>query len=743
MKLKFLSLLIACVTVFGTVTVMGVSVVNPEEPIDTSVLNGPLDTPAPDESLNITGWPKDLGDYIRSCPIIFDIDEDGSNEIIQGCYRNPGSGGYTHIWNEDATNVPGWPNTMAGDPSCSSSAIGDVDGDGDWEVVTTTFLAGQIWVWHWNGTLMSGSWPINFGYFIRANPLLADVDGDGDGEIIVVAADPDNIYDGVHCFQHDGTLEWHTFIENCQAPPAAADLDGNGDVEIIMGAWTDTYVLRGSDGAILDSVAGGSHKGVCVGDLTGDGDLEVVGAASMNARAFEFDGTSINVVWTRSAGVNLGTYGQASIGDLTGDGTLESFFLNGPDNTIYAFDSAGNPLSALGFPKQLVQGTPSATDPQSAPSIGDIDGDGDMELMCGSTSNSTGAPGLIHAWHHDGSPVAGYPLDPDPTTTDPETECICTPTMTDLDSDGDLEIMCGVNKVNRFYIWDYNDTYNEDNIEWGLFRHDDQCSGLAKQAPKLDGIALPAFVEVGETLLVQFTAHNPDNMPLRYYVRQVPAGASVNLATGLFSWTPTAGQQGTYKMYPFLTDGMRQDHLVWNIEVVDSTKFDIPVVDGWNLISYPIDVSGNATGVLDDSLRGDGTTTWDIVQWCDPLTDEWKSYADFKPSALNDLAPVDNTMGLWVHVTAVGDGFLTVGTGVVPASTNIQLFAGWNMVGYPSLTQRQISTALAGTGYDRPVEGFSAAAPYRTTELADTYMMTAGEAYWIHVPADTIWVVNW
>ena len=67
--------------------------------------------------------------------------------------------------------------------------------------------------------------------------------------------DPDNIYDGVHAFQHDGTLEWHTFIENCQGPIAAADVDGDGGVEVAVGAWTTTYVLD-ENGDILDSISG-------------------------------------------------------------------------------------------------------------------------------------------------------------------------------------------------------------------------------------------------------------------------------------------------------------------------------------------------------------------------------------------------------------------------------------------------------------------------------------------------------
>ena len=97
-------------------------------------------------------------------------------------------------------------------------------------------------------------------------------------------------------------------------------------------------------------------------------------------------------------------------------------------------------------------------------------------------------------------------------------------------------------------------------------------------------------------------------------------------------------------------------------------------------------------------------------------------------------------MGFWLHATE--NATLTV-TGPEPVSTAVPLKAGWNLVGYPSLTERSISDALAATGYDMPVEGFNATHPYHISPLADTYMMRSGEGYWIHVPADTTWVVDW
>ncbi|MCK5038677.1 MAG: hypothetical protein KAS16_06210, partial [Thermoplasmata archaeon] len=175
--------------------------------------------------------------------------------------------------------------------------------------------------------------------------------------------------------------------------------------------------------------------------------------------------------------------------------------------------------------------------------------------------------------------------------------------------------------------------------------------------------------------------------------------------------------------------------------VVDT--FDIPILPtpGWNFVSFSLDVAGSVLDILDDSA-GDGATTWDHLYWYDggDAVNHWKSY-NKNYAGTQTLAFINNTMGLWIRITDVGDGFLTI-EGIEPNSTSIDLKAGWNLVGYPSLVGKPISDALDGTGYSR-VEGFNATAPYCMEELADSYVMTAGEGYWVHVPADAVWVVDW
>jgi hypothetical protein len=163
----------------------------------------------------------------------------------------------------------------------------------------------------------------------------------------------------------------------------------------------------------------------------------------------------------------------------------------------------------------------------------------------------------------------------------------------------------------------------------------------------------------------------------------------------------------------------------------------------WVFVSFPIEITGDVPTIFDDSAFGDGGTTWDCVQWFDNVNKVWTDYNVYKPPALRDTSAIDNTGGFWIHLTANGgDEMLTTGLeDFFPSgATGIDLFAGWNLVGYPSATARLASDALAGTSADM-IAYHNPVAPYRIDETSDlgSVMMEHGNAYWVRVPADTTW----
>jgi len=83
--------------------------------------------------------------------------------------------------------------------------------------------------------------------------------------------------------------------------------------------------------------------------------------------------------------------------------------------------------------------------PWRGPVLTDLDGDGDLEIIQSSTE------GKLYAWHHDTTPVAGFPVT---TTGFPQYPAA----VDDLDGDGDLEIVLhtrGLTSGGRFYIFDH------------------------------------------------------------------------------------------------------------------------------------------------------------------------------------------------------------------------------------------------------------------------------------------------
>ena len=158
----------------------------------------------------------------------------------------------------------------------------------------------------------------------------------------------------------------------------------------------------------------------------------------------------------------------------------------------------------------------------------------------------------------------------------------------------------------------------------------------------------------------------------------------------------------------------------------------IQVHIGWNLISLP----WQTTSVnIENALY---EISWDRAMIY--KNGRWYTYNTARDGKYNIGFPmVNNTMGIWVHTTKNGtllDSSKDIGI------TNINLYTGWNLVGYPSNNHtRTVADALSGVSYDY-VQVYNTTSGQIET-LVSSDIMQPGKGYWIHVTADCIWTVEW
>jgi hypothetical protein len=117
----------------------------------------------------------------------------------------------------------------------------------------------------------------------------------------------------------------------------------------------------------------------------------------------------------------------------------------------------------------------------------------------------------------------------------------------------------------------------------------------------------------------------------------------------------------------------------------------------------------------------------------------WQDYDFSKPYLTPGQA--DNEHGVWVNVLAPGT--LTY-AGVVPTpSIAIPMYAGWNLVAYPSFsTTYTLADFIADTGATRVETYDPAGGPYflrHMTNPAEAFI--PGSAYWADIPLDYTWTV--
>ncbi len=169
-------------------------------------------------------WQRNVGTGVSNAPIIADLDQDGSTEIVSLTDE-----GELHVFSPEGNDVSGFPRiTSARNPSWM--AAGDIDGDRFIDLVMIS--ENQIYALNHTGALKN-NFPVTLdasALVNRSSPVLADMNSDGIADIIVGARE-----NQVTAFTFSGKVVAGFPLSTGQAvhsTPFTTDADGDGDVEM-------------------------------------------------------------------------------------------------------------------------------------------------------------------------------------------------------------------------------------------------------------------------------------------------------------------------------------------------------------------------------------------------------------------------------------------------------------------------------------------------------------------------------
>jgi len=330
--------------------------------------------------------------------------------------------------------------------------------------IPVTFSQTVVWQQEFQAAYNGEMLPFYSGGFDYAKPTLADIDNDGDLDLFV----GHRYENGVCFFRNDGSASapvWQLVTLNffplsvSYTKLAFCDIDGDGDLDGFMGEWSGhIHFFRNTgttsapswqtyDVAFADICTKNGHSSPVFCDVDADGDYDMFLGTDYEAVMF-YRNTGSASAWSftlEDSSFAVGEQNRRTVPcfyDIDNDGD-QDFFI-GSDNNIWFYRNSGSAAAGVWTLESENYGGLPMFNIYCAPAFGDLDGDGDGDLIVGENEyairfyRNSGTPGTA-SWTEVSERYitldVGYP---------------CYPAFCDLDGDGDQDMLLG-----RYYYGVY------------------------------------------------------------------------------------------------------------------------------------------------------------------------------------------------------------------------------------------------------------------------------------------------
>lgn len=265
-----------------------------------------------------------------------DLDADGDLDAFLARAGNSNSDLSNRVWLNDGFGTFADSGQMLGNAATAAIDLGDIDGDGDLDVLHDVAEGGlEVWL---NDGAANFTLAATLAGQTRATDLrLADLDSDGDLDAFVVHQGQSNRVwrnDGVGGFTDSG----QALGTQASQGLALGDIDGDGDLDAAVANFDGNQIWINSGDGTFDTnpiaVGTTSAFGVNLADLDSDGDLDVVLANRTDGRAVWRNLGSGQFVLQPET-VNLAEGRDVALGDFDGDGDVDAFFANNGTDRVY------------------------------------------------------------------------------------------------------------------------------------------------------------------------------------------------------------------------------------------------------------------------------------------------------------------------------------------------------------------------------------------------------------------------